>query len=363
MSMLPLDSTLTMMPLAQVSDPETRGGFPHVQPERQIDDVVALIRKLAGQLMDSGSLSELLASGFRTLCDAVRFDVAVAVVLEQNLYLYISTRPDLRPLVNDALMVRVRAALEERIPVSFASTDPIVRSELHDLPAAEHAVTSLPHELSALLEVENRTAGLLVLFRGDEPFAANDLSVLTLFAAHLALHIGNLRARERIMQLADTDEITGIANKRHFRRRLSYEMDRARVYNLPLTLLLLDIDEFKHINDTFGHTMGDVVLSELCGTVYDSLRQPDFFARFGGDEFAVILPHTDLAGACAVSDRILEHVRDLAIFTDDETQVRCSVSIGIAEFRPEETLPEEFVRRADLRLYDSKRLGKNRYTS
>jgi diguanylate cyclase (GGDEF)-like protein len=267
-------------------------------------------------------------------------------------------------LVNDALMDRIRTLLEQRIAVSFASTDAVVRAERNDLPCEGPSVMSLPHELSAVLEVESRTSGLLVLFRGgDRPFGGDDASILTIFSAHLALHIGNFRARERIMQLAETDELTGIANKRHFRRRLLYEMDRARVYNLPLTLLLLDIDEFKAINDTFGHTMGDVLLSEFCGTVHDSLRQPDFFARFGGDEFAVILPHTDVEGACAVADRIMEQVRELTLYTEDETQVQCSVSIGIAEFRADEMLPEEFVRRADLRLYDSKRLGKNRYTA
>jgi diguanylate cyclase (GGDEF)-like protein len=344
-----------------VTDPERQGGQPCAKPEWQIDDIAALLRKLTAQLTQSGTMSELFGAGFRTLCEVLPIDVAVAVAIEQNLYLSISTRPGLQTLVNDALMERMRRALQSRLSLSFASTDVVVRSETRDLPG-NGEVASLPHELSAVLEVENRTSGLLMVFRAAPEFSHDDESLLDIFSAHLALHGGNLRARERIMQLADTDDLTGIANKRHFRRRLSYEMDRARVYNLPLTLLLLDIDEFKQINDTHGHTMGDVVLSEFCGTINDSLRQPDFFARFGGDEFALILPHTGLAGACSAADRILAQVRDLVIFTD-EAQVRCSVSIGIAEFRPDDTTPEELVRRADLRLYDSKRLGKNRYTA
>ena len=330
--------------------------------ERHIDEVAALLRTLTVQLMQSASVSELFGSGFKLLADTMPIDIGVAVALEQNLYLYISTRPDARPLANDALLERIRAALERRMSVSFASTDVLVRSESHDLPGTS-AVASLPHELSTLFEVENRTAGLLIVFRETPAFSKDDDSLLAIFSAHLALHVGNLRARERIMQLAETDELTGIGNKRHFRRRLAYEMDRARVYNLPLTLLLLDIDEFKKINDTFGHTMGDVVLSEFCATIHDSLRPPDFLARFGGDEFALILPHTDVAGACAVAERVMAQVSDLAIFKDEHTQVSCSVSIGIAEFSSADHLPEEFVRRADLKLYDSKRLGKNRYTA
>ncbi|MGZ8851177.1 MAG: diguanylate cyclase [Thermoanaerobaculia bacterium] len=345
-----------------MTDPQQRGGEPLARPELEIDDVAALLQRLTGQLMQAGSVSELFGTGFRILCDILPIDVAVAVVFEQNLYVYVSTRPDGASLVDDALMERVRRALDTRLSLSFASTDVLVRSELHDLPG-EHRAASVPHELSAILEVESRTAGLLVVFRESPPFSADDASVLTIFSAYLGLHIGNLRARERIMQLADIDELTGIANKRLFRRRLLYEMDRARVYNLPLTLLILDIDDFKLINDTHGHTMGDVVLSEFCGTIVDSLRPPDFLARFGGDEFAVVLPHTDAAGASAVADRILAQVRDMAIFQEEHTEIRCTVSIGIAEFRPDETQAEEFVRRADLRLYDSKRLGKNRYTA
>ena len=337
---------------------------PPVKTERQIDDVAALLRNLTAQLLQSASVSELFASAFRALCDVMPVDVAVVVTLEQSLYLYISTRPDVRPLVSEELIDRVRRALETRLSLSFASTEVMVRSELNDLPP-DGAATSLPHALSTMLEVENRTAGLIIVFRGSTAFSTDDESLLAIFSAHLALHIGNLRARERIMQMADTDDLTGIANKRHFRRRLTSEMERARVYNLPLTLILLDIDDFKRINDTFGHTMGDVVLSEFCGTIRDSLRPPDFFARFGGDEFAVILPHTDVAGACAAAERIMAQVRDLAIFTNEETtQVHCTVSVGISEFRPEDDpTPEEFVRRADLLLYESKRLGKNRYTA
>ena len=338
------------------------GAQPPDRSERRIDDIVALLRKLTVELMQTTSVSDLFDSGFRVLCDALPVDVAVAVTLEQNLSLYISTRPDLRPLVNDALMDRVRQALEKRLSIAFAPTDVLVRSETTGLPP-DGPVAAVPYEISTIFEVESRTAGLLILFRA-KPFSEDDENLLAIFSAHLALHLGNLRARERIMQLADTDELTGVANKRHFRRRLAYEMDRARVYNLPLTLLILDIDDFKSVNDTFGHTMGDVVLSEFCGTIIDSLRPPDFFARFGGDEFALILPHTDLAGARSVADRVMAQVRDLALFgTDEQTQVSCSVSIGIAEFDPNDTQPEEFVRRADLKLYDSKRLGKNRYTA
>lgn len=126
---------------------------------------------------------------------------------------------------------------------------------------------------------------------------------------------------------------------------------------------MFDVDDFKEINDRFGHTIGDVVLSELCGAVRETLRPPDLFARFGGDEFAIILPHTDLAGACAVADRILKSVRELTIPTDDESTIRCSISIGIASYRSADTAADDVIRRADERLYEAKRAGKNRYSA
>ena len=172
-----------------------------------------------------------------------------------------------------------------------------------------------------------------------------------------------IRVRDRIVNLAETDDLTGIWNRRYFRRQLPHEIERARTFGVPLSLLMFDIDEFKQINDSFGHVIGDVVLSELCGCVRETLRTTDIIARYGGDEFAVILPHTDLGGAQAVAERILAKVRQLTIPTDEEGAIQCSVSIGIAEFRREDGVANDLVRRADERLYLSKRQGKNRYTS
>jgi diguanylate cyclase (GGDEF)-like protein len=333
------------------------------QHQQQIGAVLALIRDLTGPAMRAASASDLLMHALGALHGCVAFDLAAAVMLEHNLDLYVVTREGGESLIDDRLIASIRQTMRTLVPPSYAAADVVVRSQAAALPPHAPEGDVLRHEVHTMLTVVTRTAGVVLLYRGGVDFDDAERQVLEIFAAQVAMLLAQLNARERIMGLADTDDLTGIWNKRYFRRQLPQEMERSRVYGIPMSLLMFDVDDFKEINDNFGHTVGDVVLSELCGAVRESLRPPDLFARFGGDEFAVILPHTDLAGACAAADRILAKVRALAIPAEDDALIHCSISMGVADFRGDDSPAADLIRRADERLYESKRGGKNRYTA
>ena len=329
--------------------------------QEPIAGVLSLIRALTGTAARADNMADLFVSSFRAIDKAIDFDLAAAVMVEQNLDLYVVTREGAASLVGPLLIDSLRRTLETMIPISFAAADVVVKAERSDLPRLDGG-NSLEHATHAIITVGNRNSGILLVYRG-EPFDEPERQIVEIFAAQVSLLIGQLRAREHIQGLADTDDLTGIPNRRHFRRQLPQEMERARVYSFSLALLMLDVDDFKEINDSFGHIIGDVVLSELCGAVREMLRPPDVFARIGGDEFGIILPHTDLDGACAVADRLLQKVRKMTIPTDEESTIQCSISIGITTYRTADTTLDDVIRRADELLYEAKRAGKNRYSA
>jgi two-component system cell cycle response regulator len=206
------------------------------------------------------------------------------------------------------------------------------------------------------------------------PFAGLELGKLALSAsacgesdaAHLiALVAGELGGPLRMAALMDEqqrlaaiDPLTGLRNRRSFLELTGVEVARSNRYSLPLSLLLLDVDHFKSINDSHGHAGGDQVLSAISSLLRKQLRTPDLAARWGGEEFVLALPSTDCDGGRVAGERIRLAVQQLRVPYGDTT-ISVSVSIGLAELRPGETL-ESVIDRADRAMYTAKVGGRNR---
>lgn len=167
------------------------------------------------------------------------------------------------------------------------------------------------------------------------------------------------RLEEELRQLATVDMLTGCLNRRSFQDRGTEETDRARRTGASLTVLLMDLDHFKGVNDTWGHGAGDRVLIRFAETVRQILRTHDTFGRLGGEEFGVLLPGTNSRGAWIVAERIRASVAALDV-EYDEQRISTSVSIGIAPVMPEDAAISEAIRRADDALYQAKAAGRNR---
>ena len=172
-----------------------------------------------------------------------------------------------------------------------------------------------------------------------------------------------LRDSERkYKDLSITDGLTQLYNSRHFHDRLTAEIERTVRYNHPLSILLLDIDNFKHYNDRYGHPAGNKVLVILGQVILESIRRSDTAFRYGGEEFTVILPETNVEGTLVVAERIRERFEAEALSPEPDEIIHNTVSIGVTQYKPKEDV-KSLIQRADTAMYAAKRQGKNRVIS
>jgi diguanylate cyclase (GGDEF)-like protein len=166
-------------------------------------------------------------------------------------------------------------------------------------------------------------------------------------------------AQEYLEEMSIRDGLTRLYNHRHFYNRLDEEFSRALRYDTPLSLLFFDIDDFKRVNDTCGHTQGDEVLRQIGRIIKNVVRESDIAARYGGDEFAVLLPNTKTDGALDLANRLQSIVRE---YTFADLQIKkVTISVGVATFCGGNVQSfDQFVRLADGAMYDSKTRGKDR---
>jgi diguanylate cyclase (GGDEF)-like protein len=169
------------------------------------------------------------------------------------------------------------------------------------------------------------------------------------------------RRQTQLRELAQTDTLTGLANLRAFRARLDEEVKRAHRYETPLTCVMADMDHLKPVNDELGHAAGDRAIAAVADVVRTELRETDFAARYGGDEFVVLLPHTSIAEGRTFAERVCARLREVALEAGGH-RIALAASFGVAEMSrlPRDDAGEDLVRRADEALYAAKRAGRAR---
>jgi diguanylate cyclase (GGDEF)-like protein len=202
--------------------------------------------------------------------------------------------------------------------------------------------------------------GLLVAESSDEArFSDKDIQMLSIVARSAALALENAELHRRTEELTINDELTETFNYRYFVQKLQEEKRRAARYNLPLSLIMVDIDWFKKLNDSYGHEIGNVVLKYLSEIIKRCIRDVDVFCRYGGEEFVIILPQTPQVEATQIAERIRQQIEKAVIDVGKAGKLKVTVSVGVTSFPENGKSQDELLAVADQALYRAKGEGRN----
>ena len=267
------------------------------------------------------------------------------------------------------------AGLEERVSSAPDGTDgswlgtvldALATLSLEAVRRGEPLVADLAPTAGSALAVPllraGQVVGALAVARraGSAAFDDAGLAAVTALGTHAGTAVANVREHQDAQRLSVTDPLTGAGNFRQLSSKLAREVERAHRFGRPLSVLMLDLDHFKQVNDGHGHAFGDAVLREFARRLQSCLREVDVVARYGGEEFAVVLPETGPDGAKAVATRIVSAIRSEAFTSGDQTR-RVTVSAGIASYPNNGRTSADVMRAADEALYIAKRAGRDRW--
>lgn len=299
---------------------------------------------------------------------AVILDTA-AITLQAKagaVYLLSPSGRDLRLEVARGYQAPERASLKVGEGIagrSAAGVSVLLPSERDPVSPSRPVEPAAPTAIAVPLIRGDRTMGVLALYGRSipEPFEQEDVSTLGSFAAQASVAVENVLLHKEAQRLSITDGLTGVWNRRYLQLTLTKEIERGQRFGRPLSVLMMDIDHFKNVNDAHGHQVGDEVLVELTRRAMSTIRgQIDALARYGGEEFVVVLPETPSDGARVVADKIRAVIRHRPFVEEGNTSVPLTVSIGVASFPEDGATADELIRAADLAMYQAKEAGRDR---
>ena len=328
-----------------------------------------LIRDITNTVAQSLDSGEILYSVVKKTAEFIGATRCSIVLIGENDEAYIVAShesPSIRDLKIDLKKYpELKESLVTRKPlvIEDMGSDPLLKG-------VKELIRNIAHDSLLVVPIiwEEEMLGTLILRtrRASKHFTSDELNLCQIIA-NAAYHplkkakiFEDLTAeKEHLKRLAITDRLTGLYNHDFFYNRLDDEFNRAVRYDVPLALIMIDLDNFKKINDTYGHPVGDKVLKEVSGLLKKAVRKTDIVARYGGEEFAVILPHTSLQGAQEEAERIREMVVSHSYAGLMDTVI--SISAGVASYPNDIILsPGDLVNLADNGLYEAKHNGRNR---
>lgn len=321
------------------------------------DQLQRAVRRVGETLRSTHDMNQMLESILNTAADAVGADAA-------TLWRFTPTRDGLFP----SITVGLDGENRDVVPVGEGIVG-FVAERAHPvlLPSAGGPQPSrkeryFPATIAVPIYSEDRISAVLATYRNDQDrlFSREDLETVVFLAEQGGVAIENVLLHEEAQRLSLTDGLTGTWNRRYFQMQFRQVMATATRFNRPFSLLMLDLDHFKRMNDSFGHQRGDAILIEFSRRVKETLREVDTLARYGGEEFIVLLPETDEDGALITGEKIREAIRSEPFGSPEDEPVPVTVSVGVAAHPRNGESFDAIVEAADRALYAAKQAGRDR---